>query len=72
MILAALALLGLVWLLITRTKIGLIMRATQIDRQTARAFGINVDRVYAGTFGLGAGLRPLLPFWSCQASRPTT
>jgi len=52
----ALALLGLVWLLLTRTKIGLIMRATQIDRTTARAFGINVDRVYAGVFGLGAAL----------------
>jgi branched-chain amino acid transport system permease protein len=55
-ILAALVLLGLVWLLLTRTRIGLVMRATQIDRQTARAFGINVDRVYAGTFGLGAAL----------------
>ena len=55
-ILAALVLLGLVWLLLSRTKIGLIMRATQIDRDMARAFGINVDRVYAGVFGLGAGL----------------
>ena len=55
-IVAALVLLGLVWLLLTRTRIGLIMRATQIDRTTARAFGINVDRVYAGVFGLGAAL----------------
>ncbi len=55
-VLAALALLGLVWLILSRTRMGLVMRATQIDRQTARAFGINVDRVYAGTFGLGAAL----------------
>ena len=40
----------------TRSRAGLIMRATQIDRQTAQAFGINVDRVYAGTFALGAAL----------------
>ena len=55
-VLAALVVLGLVWLLISRTKIGLVMRATQIDREMARAFGINVDRVYAGVFGLGAAL----------------
>lgn len=52
---AALILLG-VWLLLTRTRIGLVMRATQGDRDTARAFGINVDRVYAGVFALGAAL----------------
>ena len=40
----------------TRSRAGLIMRATQVDRQTARAFGINVDRVYAGVFALGAAL----------------
>ena len=53
---AAAAVLGGVWLLLSRTRIGLMMRATQIDRDTARAFGINVDRVYAGVFGLGAAL----------------
>ena len=45
-----------VWAFMTRTKAGLVMRATQVDMETARAFGINVDRVYAGTFALGAGL----------------
>lgn len=55
-ILAALALLGLVWALLSRTRIGLVMRATRIDREMARAFAINVDLVYAGVFGLGAGL----------------
>jgi branched-chain amino acid transport system permease protein len=55
---AAAVLLGL-WLLMTRTRAGLVMRATQVDRTTARAFGINVDRVYMGTFALGAGLAAL-------------
>lgn len=55
-ILAALALLGLIWLVMSRTRIGLVMRATQADRDMARAFGIDTDRVYAGVFGLGAGL----------------
>ncbi|MDN5786953.1 branched-chain amino acid ABC transporter permease [Pseudorhodobacter sp.] len=55
-VLAAGAVLLAVWLLMTRTRAGLIMRATQLDRSTARAFGINVDRVYAATFALGAGL----------------
>jgi branched-chain amino acid transport system permease protein len=55
-VLAAMAILLAVWAFVTRTRAGLVMRATQVDRQTARAFGINVDRVYAGTFALGAGL----------------
>ncbi len=45
-----------VWILLARTKIGLIMRATQFDREMAQAFGIRVDRVYAGVFALGAML----------------
>jgi branched-chain amino acid transport system permease protein len=53
---AAGAILLAVWLFMTRTKAGLVMRATQVDMETARAFGINVDRVYAGTFALGAAL----------------
>jgi branched-chain amino acid transport system permease protein len=52
---AALVLLA-VWAFMTRSKAGLIMRATQVDRETARAFGIDVDRVYAGVFALGAVL----------------
>ena len=55
-VLAAVVILLAVWAFMTRTRAGLVMRATQVDRQTARAFGINVDRVYAGTFALGAAL----------------
>lgn len=43
-------------LLLTRTRAGLVMRATQIDRETASAFGIDVARVHAGVFALGAAL----------------
>ncbi len=45
-----------VWALLTRTRIGLIMRATQYDRETAQAFGIPVARVYTGVFAFGAML----------------
>ena len=55
----AIILLLAIWLLMTRTRIGLIMRATQLDRDVAQAYGINVDRVYAMVFGLGAGLAAL-------------
>lgn len=58
-ILAACGVLLALWAVMTRTKAGLIMRATQVDRQTAQAFGIDVDRVYMGTFALGAGLAAL-------------
>lgn len=44
------------WYVLTKTRIGLVMRATQYDRETAQAFGIPVDRVYAGVFALGAML----------------
>lgn len=56
---AAVAVLLGVWALMTKTRIGLVMRATQIDRDMATAFGIPVERVYALVFGLGAGLAAL-------------
>ena len=56
---AAVALLCAVWALMARTRIGLVMRATQADREMALAFGIPVERVYAGVFGLGAALAAL-------------
>ena len=52
-------LLAVVWLGLTRTRAGLIMRATQLDRETAQAFAIPVERVYMAVFGLGAGLAAL-------------
>mgnify|MGYP005680357043 CR=1 FL=1 len=56
---AAVILLTAIWLLMTRTRYGLLMRATQLDRETAQAFAIPVGRVYASVFGLGAGLAAL-------------
>jgi branched-chain amino acid transport system permease protein len=53
---AATLLLIAAWYGVTRTKFGLIMRATQFDGETAQAFGIPVARVYAAVFALGAML----------------
>ncbi len=58
-IFAAISVLGVLWFVLTRTKIGLIMRATQQDREMAQAFGVPVNRVYSWVFGLGAGLAAL-------------
>jgi branched-chain amino acid transport system permease protein len=55
-IVACIALMLGTWFLLAKTRIGLVMRATQYDRETAQAFGIPVDRVYAGVFALGAAL----------------
>ncbi len=53
---AAAALLVATWFVLARTRLGLVMRATQYDRETAQAFGIPVGRVYALVFGMGAML----------------
>ncbi len=53
---AALAVLAATWFVLTRTRAGLIMRATQYDPEIAQAFGIPIDRVYAGVFAAGAML----------------
>ncbi|GFE63854.1 branched-chain amino acid ABC transporter permease [Litoreibacter roseus] len=58
-IFAALTVLVALWLFLTRTKIGLIMRATQQDSETAKAFGVPVGTVYSCVFGLGAALAAL-------------
>lgn len=58
-IVLALSVLLLAWLALTRTRAGLIMRATQLDPEMAQAFGIPVDKVYAGVFTLGAMLAAL-------------
>lgn len=55
---AIVVLLG-VWLLMARTRLGLLMRATQADHDMALAFGIPVERVYALVFGFGAALAAL-------------
>ncbi len=47
------------WALMAKSRLGLILRATQLDSETAQAFGIPVERVYALVFGLGAALAAL-------------
>jgi branched-chain amino acid transport system permease protein len=56
---AAILVLLAVWAVMTRTRTGIILRATQLDSETAQAFGIAVDQVYAMVFGLGAALAAL-------------
>ena len=50
------ALLLATWYTLTRTRLGLYMRATQYDPETAQAFAIPVRRIYATVFAIGAGL----------------
>ena len=52
---SALLLLG-TWYTLARTRLGLYMRATQYDQETAQAFGVPVRRVYALVFAIGGGL----------------
>ncbi len=52
----AAALLAATWIALSRTRLGLYMRATQQDREIAQAFGVPVNRVYTLAFGAGAGL----------------
>ncbi|GJD52114.1 High-affinity branched-chain amino acid transport system permease protein LivH [Methylobacterium crusticola] len=49
----ALAVTGLLWLLLERTDTGRAIRAVAREKLGARLVGIDVDHVYAVTFGLG-------------------
>ncbi len=44
------------WWAMTRSRLGLYMRATQNDPEMAQAFGVPVRRIYATVFALGAML----------------
>lgn len=46
----------LVWILLKRSRIGMIIRAGVQDRQMVEALGINVRRVFTLVFALGVGL----------------
>ena len=52
----AAALLAATWIALSRTRLGLYMRATQQDREIAQAFAVPVNRVYTLAFGVGAAL----------------
>lgn len=62
-----------VWLLLTRTRVGMIVRAATEEPERARALGINVGRWVTPVFGFGiaaAGLAGVLaaPFRAITAS----
>lgn len=48
-----------VWLLLQRTRTGMIIRAGVQDREMVEALGINVRRVFTLVFALGVGLAAL-------------
>jgi urea transport system permease protein len=48
-----------VWLVLTRTSLGLLIRAVMQNRQMASCMGVRTDRVNMLTFGLGSGLAGL-------------
>ena len=50
----ALALTGLLYLLLSRARIGRAIVAVRMDREAASLMGVDVKSVYAITFGLGA------------------
>ncbi|QRN84559.1 hypothetical protein JR338_12550 (plasmid) [Chloroflexota bacterium] len=54
-IIGILVLIG-VWILLKRTRIGMIIRAGVQDREMVEALGINVRRVFTMVFSLGVGL----------------
>lgn len=59
MMLVAVLMLVAVWLLLTRTRIGLVIQAALTHPQTVEALGHNVPRVFMLVFGGGAALAGL-------------
>jgi branched-chain amino acid transport system permease protein len=52
----AFGLLAGTWWILSKSRIGLYMRATRLDAETAQTFGIPVRRIYAVAFSAGAML----------------
>jgi len=50
----ALALVGLLYALLRGSRIGRAIVAVRMDREAAQLMGVNVSRIYAITFGIGA------------------
>jgi branched-chain amino acid transport system permease protein len=58
--LAAAAIVGLLfWVVITRTRVGMVMRAGVDDTPMTSALGVNVQLVFAGAFFVGSALAGL-------------
>ena len=52
----SLLIMGGLWLLVEKTKLGRAMRATAQSREVAQLMGVNVDRVISATFIIGSAL----------------
>lgn len=52
----ALGLMALLYLVLSRSRIGRAIVAVRMDREAASLMGVNVSRIYAITFGLGAAM----------------
>jgi branched-chain amino acid transport system permease protein len=48
--------LGVLWFIVQRTRIGMAMRAVAFNPQAAALMGVNINRVISFTFGLGSAL----------------
>ncbi len=59
MVVIAVALGGVLWLILNRTRVGMYIRAGIDDRDMLSALGVNVSRVFLFVFALGAGLAGL-------------
>lgn len=64
----ALAIVAGVWLLLTRTSLGLLIRAVMQNRTMAACMGVRTSRVNMLTFGLGSGLAGLAGAFVSQIS----
>ena len=58
-ILMAVVVSGAIWLLLSRTRFGLIARGTMQNANMAAALGLSPPRIYMVTFGIGAALAGL-------------
>ncbi|MEW5769239.1 MAG: branched-chain amino acid ABC transporter permease [Pseudomonadota bacterium] len=50
------AIMGGLWLLVERTRLGRAMRATAQSKEVAQLMGVNVDRIISATFIIGSAL----------------
>ena len=55
-ILATLAVAALLYLVVMRTRIGMLIRAGAANREMVAALGVNINLLYTLVFGLGAAL----------------
>ncbi len=55
-LLLSLALMVLMVFLVQRTRVGMALRATALDRETAGLMGVNINSIISFTFAVGSGL----------------